>query len=38
MAEEGEAAFVVQWVALDTFSQETPLYPEGLLEMLMAES
>jgi ADP-ribose pyrophosphatase YjhB (NUDIX family) len=35
MAEEGEAAFVVQWVPLDTFrSGETPLYPEGLLELL----
>jgi ADP-ribose pyrophosphatase YjhB (NUDIX family) len=36
MAEEGEAAFVVLWVALDTFrSGETPLYPEGLLELLL---
>jgi len=36
-ADEGGAAFPVRWVPLDTFARgEAPLYPDGLLEALLA--
>ncbi|HXH22812.1 MAG TPA: NUDIX domain-containing protein [Dehalococcoidia bacterium] len=38
MAQEGKAAFPVRWVALEAFrSGETPLYPDGLLDLLERE-
>ena len=38
MADEGGFAFEAHWVSLDALrSTETPLYPEGLFELLSAE-
>jgi ADP-ribose pyrophosphatase YjhB (NUDIX family) len=38
-ADEGGIAFPVEWVPLERFvNGETPLYPEGLLEILNAEA
>jgi ADP-ribose pyrophosphatase YjhB (NUDIX family) len=38
MADEGGAGFRVEWVALSTFIDGgAPLYPDGLLEMLLGE-
>jgi len=38
MADEGGAGFPVHWVPLGVFARaEAPLYPDGLLELLLAQ-